>query len=227
MQDSISHSHIFTNKNGNTLMREFEGVLSNNPTIKNLDAVVGFLRASGYFTLRPFLDNINKARVLVGINVDKYIVEAARQGKIFFGAEDEVKEDCLRQVRYDIEHAGYKEEIEQGIFQMVKDLNDGKLEFRAHPSKRIHAKIYVQIRAVPKIVWSVTLISPIPYFVPILVKMSLYSWVFINIYARKFTSYAIMGVDKPKICPVVAIPLYVAASQNRSNKFIRSFAFII
>ena len=36
------HSHIFTNKNGNTLMREFEGVLSNNPTIKNLDAVVGF-----------------------------------------------------------------------------------------------------------------------------------------------------------------------------------------
>ena len=107
MQDSISHSHIFTNKNGNTLMREFEGVLSNNPTIKNLDAVVGFLRASGYFTLRPFLDNINKARVLFGINVDKYIVEAARQGKIFFGAEDEVKEDCLRQVRYDIEHAGY------------------------------------------------------------------------------------------------------------------------
>lgn len=59
------HSHIFTNKNGNTLMCEFEGVLSNNPTIKNLDAVVGFLRASGYFTLRPFLDNINKARVLV------------------------------------------------------------------------------------------------------------------------------------------------------------------
>ena len=136
-------THIFTNKNGNTLMREFEGVLSNNPTIKNLDAVVGFLRASGYFTLRPFLDNINKARVLVGINVDKYIAEAARQGKIFFGAEDEVKEDCLRQIRYDIEHAGYKEEIEQGIFQMVKDLNDGKLELRAHPSKRIHAKIYV------------------------------------------------------------------------------------
>mgnify|MGYP004456594673 CR=1 FL=1 len=63
--DKIMHSHIFTNKNGNTLMREFEGVLSNNPTIKNLDAVVGFLRASGYFTLRPFLDNINKARVLV------------------------------------------------------------------------------------------------------------------------------------------------------------------
>lgn len=42
------NSHIFTNKNGNTLMREIEGVLSDNPSIKNLDAMVGFLRASGY-----------------------------------------------------------------------------------------------------------------------------------------------------------------------------------
>ncbi len=137
------NSHIFTNKNGNTLMCEFEGVLSNNPSIKNLDAVVGFLRASGYFSLRPFLDNINKARVLIGINVDKYIAEAARQGRMFFGAEEEVKADCLQQIRRDIEQSGYKREIEDGIFQMVTDLVDGKLELRAHPSKKIHAKIYV------------------------------------------------------------------------------------
>lgn len=138
-----THSHIFTNKNGNTLMREFEGILSNNPSIKNMDAVAGFLRASGYFSLRPFLDNINKARVLIGINVDKYIAEAARQGKLFFGAEEEVKADCLQQIRRDIEHSGYKEEIENGIFQMVKDIAEGKLELRAHPSKKIHAKIYI------------------------------------------------------------------------------------
>lgn len=137
------NSHIFTNKNGNTLMCEFEGVFSNNPSIKNHDAVVGFLRASGYFSLRPFLDNINKARVLIGINVDKYIAEAARQGRIFFGAEEEVKADCLQQIRRDIEQSGYKREIEDGIFQMVTDLVDGKLELRAHPSKKIHAKIYV------------------------------------------------------------------------------------
>ena len=64
-------SHFFTNRGGNTLMKEFEGILENNPQVKNLDAVVGFLRASGYFTLRPFLDNINKVRILIGIDVDK------------------------------------------------------------------------------------------------------------------------------------------------------------
>lgn len=124
-------------------MREFEGILSHNPSIKNLDAVVGFLRASGYFSLRPFLGSIKKARVLIGIEVDKYIAEAARQGRIFFGAEEEVKSECLQQIRRDIEHSGYKKEIENGIFQMVKDLAESKLELRIHPSKKIHAKIYV------------------------------------------------------------------------------------
>ena len=81
--------------------------------------------------------------MLIGINVDKYIAEAARQGRIFFGAEEEVKADCLQQIRRDIEQSGYKREIEDGIFQMVTDLVDGKLELRAHPSKKIHAKIYV------------------------------------------------------------------------------------
>jgi len=133
-----SNSHIFTNREGNTLMKEFEGVLQHNPQIRNLDAVVGFLRASGYFSLRPFLDSINKVRVLIGIDVDKYIAEAARQGKLFFGAEDDVKQDCLRQ-----ESSNYRKEIEDGMFQMVQDLIDGKLELRAHPSKKIHAKIYV------------------------------------------------------------------------------------
>ena len=137
------HSNFFTNRDGNTLMKEFEGILQHNQSIRNLDAVVGFLRASGYFSLRPFLDNINKVRVLIGIDVDKYIAQAANQGRIFFGAEEEVKEDCLRKIRQDIESSHYTKEVEAGMLQMVQDLIDGKLELRAHPSKKIHAKIYV------------------------------------------------------------------------------------
>ena len=137
------NSHIFTNKDGNTLIKEFEGVLQHNPQIRNLDAVVGFLRASGYFSLRPFLDNIGKVRVLIGIDVDKYIAKAAQQGKLFFGAEEEVKEEYLRKIRKDIETSNYRKDIEDGMYLMVQDLIDKKLELRAHPSKKIHAKIYV------------------------------------------------------------------------------------
>lgn len=143
MADIPISSHFFTNRDGNTLMKEFEGILSNNPQIKNLDAVVGFLRASGYFTLRPFLDNINKVRILIGIDVDKYIAKAYRKGELFFGAEEEVKQECLDLLRQDIEQSRYTKKVEDGMLQMVQDLLDGKLELRAHPSKKIHAKFYI------------------------------------------------------------------------------------
>lgn len=136
-------SHFFTNRGGNTLMKEFEGILENNPQVKNLDAVVGFLRASGYFALRPFLDGISKVRILIGIDVDKYITCAYQKGMLFIGAEEEVKEECLQLLKKDIEESRYNKKVEDGMLQMLQDMIDGKLELRAHPSKRIHAKFYI------------------------------------------------------------------------------------
>ena len=143
MTDIPISSHFFTNRNGNTLMKEFEGILHNNPQVKNLDAVVGFLRASGYFSLRPFLDGINKVRILIGIDVDKYITRATQKGELFFGAEEEVKDETLNLMRQDIEQSNYTKQVEDGMLQMLQDLIDGKLELRAHPSKKIHAKLYI------------------------------------------------------------------------------------
>lgn len=136
-------TRFFTNRNGNTLIKKFEGVLTNNPNVKNLDAVVGFLRSSGYFELRPFLNNIDKVRILIGIDVDKFIADAANRGILFFGNPDGVKEEYLKQYKEDIENANYSKEVEDGILQMLQDIIEGKLELRAHPSKKIHAKIYI------------------------------------------------------------------------------------
>lgn len=143
MANPQNNSHIFTNSEGNTLIREFEGVLKNNPSLNNFDAVVGFLRASGYFSLRPLLDDVQKVRILIGIDVDKYIVDAVRKGMLFYGANEEVKTDYLQKLRKDIETSKYTKQVEDGIFQMVEDLKSGKIEVRAHPSKKIHAKIYI------------------------------------------------------------------------------------
>ena len=111
----MSTSKFFTNRNGNTLMQEFNNIFDANPAIRHLDAVVGFLRSSGYFTLRPFLDNITKVRVLIGIDVDKYIVKAERRGKLFQGAEEEVKAECSAKFKADIEASHYSDAVEQGI----------------------------------------------------------------------------------------------------------------
>ncbi len=143
MQNLPISSHFFTNREGNTLIKEFQGILENNPQVKHLDSIVGFLRASGYFTLRPFLNNINKVRILIGIDVDKYIARANQKGELFFGAEEEVKEETLNLIKQDIEQSNYTQQVEDGMLQMLQDLIDGKLELRAHPSKKIHAKLYI------------------------------------------------------------------------------------
>ena len=75
--------------------------------------------------------------------MDKYIAHAHQRGELFFGAEEQVKEECLRLLKQDIEQSNYTKQVEDGMLQMVQDMIDGKLEIRAHPSKKIHAKFYI------------------------------------------------------------------------------------
>lgn len=63
-------TRFFTNHGEQTLFKKFQGVFQSNPDIEWFDALVGFLRASGYFAIRPYLEKVPNIRILVGINVD-------------------------------------------------------------------------------------------------------------------------------------------------------------
>ena len=65
-------SKFFTNQGKNTLLKKFEGIFKNTK-VHNFDALVGYLRASGYFSIRKYLRKVPKVRILVGINVDSII----------------------------------------------------------------------------------------------------------------------------------------------------------
>jgi len=136
-------SKFFTNKDENTLINKFEGVISNNQNINYFDAVVGYLRASGYFEIQPFLKKMSKVRILVGINVDRLIADTQARGMLFFVNPEQTKEIFLDNVKKDIEKSNYSENVENGILQFIDDIIQRKIEIRAHPSKRIHAKIYI------------------------------------------------------------------------------------
>ncbi|MDR0742731.1 MAG: hypothetical protein LBF05_00015 [Tannerella sp.] len=71
--------------------------------INCFDAVVGYLRASGYFQIRPFLEKIEKIRILVGINTDKFLAEAQQKGLIYMHNCDQIKEEFLQNKKEDIE----------------------------------------------------------------------------------------------------------------------------
>ncbi|MBU2492382.1 MAG: restriction endonuclease subunit R [Bacteroidetes bacterium] len=134
---------FFTNQDNNSLLRKFEGVFSNVESIRNFDALVGYFRASGYFKVRPFLNKIPKIRILVGINVDQLIKKYHDQGQLYLDSPDETKETFIDELINNIQDAEYDKTTEDGILQFIRDLIDDKIELRAHPNKKIHAKVYI------------------------------------------------------------------------------------
>lgn len=134
---------FFTNQNDNSLLKKFEGVFTNIESIRHFDALVGYFRTSGYFKVRAFLDRIPKIRILVGINVDQLIKKYHDKGQLYLENPDETKADLLDEIIKNIQEANYDEVTEKGILQFIDDLVSGKIELRAHPKKKIHAKVYI------------------------------------------------------------------------------------
>ena len=133
---------FFTNKDDNNLIKKFEGVFKNQ-SVHYFDALIGYFRASGYFNLRPFLENVPEIRILVGINVDDLSAEAQRKGQLYLENTDKTKEEYLKFVADDIAKAHYKKETEDGILQFIEDIVSKKVIIKAHGKRALHAKIYI------------------------------------------------------------------------------------
>ncbi len=134
---------FFTNTEDNSLLKKFEGTLKHITNLNHFDALVGYFRASGYFKIQNFLKDIPKIRILVGINVDNLTKKYQERGRLYLANPEQTKETFLNEITEDIQQANYTKDIENGFFQFIDDLISGKIEMRAHPSKTIHAKVYI------------------------------------------------------------------------------------
>jgi superfamily II DNA/RNA helicase/HKD family nuclease len=136
-------TRFFTNDGDNTLLNKFKGVFEHNKDIKYFDALVGYFRASGYFRIREHLKDVPKIRILVGIDVDKIIAKYNSKGLLFQGDANQTLIEFLNDAKEDIQTAKYTKEVESGILQFIEDISTKKIEIKAHPSRKLHAKIYI------------------------------------------------------------------------------------
>lgn len=133
---------FFTNKEDNTLLNKFKGIFENTE-VSAFDALVGYFRSSGYFRIRKYLEKVDKIRILVGIDVDHLISEAARKGLEFNFNTEVTREQFIEDARKDIQESDYSKDVEDGIIQFIDDITTEKIQIKAHPNKNIHAKIYI------------------------------------------------------------------------------------
>lgn len=136
-------TRFFTNNESNTLLKKFEGIFEHNSDLAQFDALVGYLRASGYFAIRPFLEKVPVVRILVGIDVDEIVAEYHKKGQLFLADPGKALKEFRNGLAADIQGARYSREVETGILQFVDDVVSNRVEIRAHPTKRLHAKIYI------------------------------------------------------------------------------------
>ena len=133
---------FFTNEENNSLLEKFEGIFKH-MNIYFFDALVGFFRASGYFRIYPYLKDVEQIRILIGIDVDKLAFQAYNKGLEFMPSQHTTREKVLENIKKDIQGASYSKDVEEGMISFIESVLNGKIQIRIHPSKNLHAKIYI------------------------------------------------------------------------------------
>jgi hypothetical protein len=136
-------SKFFTNQGENTLENRLKDILSHYD-IKNLEFLIGYFRISGFKKIANLLDDIEKVRILVGIDIDKLTLEAQKRGKKFnlLDYEKFSQEFCENQKNI-LEEEEYSQSIDESVNQFIKMIAQNRLEIRISQDKNIHSKIYI------------------------------------------------------------------------------------
>ena len=129
---------FFTNEPDRDLYSRFSNILKNNT--QYFDILVGYFRTSGFFKLYDAMHDIEKIRVLVGLNTDAKTLE------IINLSHKETKETYGQDVEEEFSQSEDSLGVEQGVKAFIEWLRSGKIEMRIYPDATIHAKVYIMLK---------------------------------------------------------------------------------
>src|SRR3989338_8610826 len=136
---------FITNEKGQNLKERFEILIKDT---RFFDCLVGYFYASGFHAIYKSLEKTDKVRIIIGISTSPQTYDLMQKAKTveqsslqFSSAE--TKEKLGEVVEKEIEEADDSENTENGINTFIDWIKNGKLEIRAYPSEKIHAKVYI------------------------------------------------------------------------------------
>ena len=136
---------FFTNEPERDLYSRFATILKSNTQF--FDVLVGYFRTSGFFRIHEAMTDVEKIRILVGLNVDRFTVKLIDRMKeeVKYAAISvkEGKDIIAEEIESEFEHAETSEAVEKGVRVFIDWLKSGKLEMRMYTEAPIHAKVYI------------------------------------------------------------------------------------
>ena len=132
---------FITNEQGQDLKQRFETLIKDT---RFFDCLVGYFYASGFHAIYKSLEKTEKIRILIGISTNRqtYDMMQKAQPQLEFSSA-ETKEQISSAIEKEMEDAEDGEKTEGGISTFIEWLRSGKLEIKAYPSEKIHAKVYI------------------------------------------------------------------------------------
>ena len=140
-----NHSDMtfITNEAGENLMERFKVLIKDT---QFFDVLVGYFYLSGFYKLYKTLGNTEKIRILVGINTDRTtydLLQNATDEETTVYSHKEIKEKIDESVVGELAQSEDQSEVEEGIKKFVEWVRSGKMEIKAYPTEKIHAKLYI------------------------------------------------------------------------------------
>src|SRR5665648_151458 len=151
----MAHNDLtfFTNEPERNLYDRFNSILKSNTQF--FDILVGYFRTSGFFLLYPAMDDIEKIRILVGLNVDAKTVEIINQANVEITLESfshkEAKQMFANAIENEFSVSDDSFDVEQGVKTLIEWIKNGKIEMRMYPEASIHAKVYIMRKDMDKV----------------------------------------------------------------------------
>lgn len=140
----MTHNDLtfFTNEPDRNLYERFSNILKSNT--QYFDILVGYFRTSGFFRMYEAMENLDKIRILVGLNVDRRTVEIIKESDSESHlSQKEAKELYSDSVEREFASSDDAMDIEKGVRTFIEWLKSGKLEIRIYTESPIHAKVYI------------------------------------------------------------------------------------
>ena len=136
---------FFTNEPERNLYDRFNKILKRDTQF--FDVLVGYFRASGFYLLQDSLDNVEKTRILIGINTDKQVLEMYQESQEQINelstSAYNSKKAYQEKLKEEFKNSEDTEDVEKGVKKFIEMLKNGKLELRVYTKQSIHAKVYV------------------------------------------------------------------------------------
>ncbi|HPZ36544.1 MAG TPA: helicase-related protein [Bacteroidales bacterium] len=143
MENNNSDITFITNEEGQKLRDRFNDLIKHCQAFYSLS---GYFYLSGFHQIYKSLENVDKVKILIGIGTDKKtfnVIDKSESEMFEFHSDSAIKDESEQLVLEELENSEDSKEIELSIKKFVEWIQNGKLEIKAYPSKKIHSKLYI------------------------------------------------------------------------------------